>query len=275
MSGKNPVNSLRLVLLLLLLVSGSSATLASAGLRQTTEPLPEPAPASTSPVHEPEVRISPIATAVSSVPVLKEEQAMSQSASIEESLAMETDNWLYEQQEALPVAEDSSNNVTTLPDWNVAEPLKWAPTQLTISAIDVTAPIVGVGVTADGAMEAPTEYDEVGWLQTGALPGEVGRAVLAGHVDSKTGPAIFYRLRELQPGSIIEVTMGGTGEVLRFEVRETAQYPETEAPLEQVFGTSDKPELVVITCAGSFDRDRGAYDQRLVIYAELQQPDAG
>lgn len=122
-------------------------------------------------------------------------------------------------------------------------------------------------------MEAPAFYDQVGWLRSGVVPGEVGRAVLAGHVDSKTGPAVFYDLRELQPGAIINVTTGGPGEVVQFVVREIAQFPESETPLERVFGPSDRRELVLITCAGTFDRALDAYDQRLVVYAELHQPD--
>lgn len=180
----------------------------------------------------------------------------------------------YIQPEALPLDEGLTIETPRQQTWPVAEPLKWAPTRLNIPAIGVETGIVGVGITSDGAMEAPSAYDQVGWLRTGALPGEVGRAVLAGHVDSRTGPAIFYRLRDLQPGDIVEVTMGSTGELLRFEVRETAQYPETDAPLDRIFGPSDRQELVLITCAGSFDRNRGAYDQRLVVYAELQMPDA-
>ena len=155
------------------------------------------------------------------------------------------------------------------PEWSVVEPERWAPTGISIPDIGVAARIVDVGLTDSGEMEAPVEYDTVGWYRYGAKPGEQGRTVLAGHVDSKAGPAIFYRLRDLAPGSVIEVTSGAEAQTLQYVVRELQRYPENDAPLERIFGPSDVNELILITCDGDFDFDAGVYHDRLIVFADL------
>ena len=125
-----------------------------------------------------------------------------------------------------------------------------------------------VGLTADGAMDAPKRFDTVGWYELGARPGEIGNAVLAGHLDSKTGPAIFWDLRALQPGDEV-VIVSDDGVERRFEVVESANYPFDDAPLDRIFGPSDVSSLNLITCAGSFDRFSQNYDKRLVVYTRL------
>jgi sortase (surface protein transpeptidase) len=167
------------------------------------------------------------------------------------------------------VPDESPPEPTETPQWSVATPARWAPTRLTIPDIEVDSRVVGVALTDTGEMEAPADYEEIGWYRLGAKPGEPGRAVLAGHVDSRTGPAVFYRLRELQPGAIVEVSLGPGVESLQYVVREIARYPENDAPLERIFGPADVSELILITCTGDFDFSRDAYPDRLVVYADL------
>jgi sortase (surface protein transpeptidase) len=169
---------------------------------------------------------------------------------------------------------ESEDGQADPPQWSLASPARWAPTRIVIPDIGVDTRVTDVGLTVEGAMDAPEDYSEVGWYRHGATPGDAGRAVLAGHVDSATGPAIFYRLHELVPGSIIEVTLGGDAEMVRFVVSGTARYPEHEAPLDRIFGPSDQSELILITCAGVFDRASGLYDERLVIYADRLPDDS-
>ena len=166
-------------------------------------------------------------------------------------------------------ASSAASDDPPTPQWSLVQPARWAPTQLRIPDIGVDAQVVGVAQTDTGAMEAPADYGEVGWYRLGAKPGDPGRAVLAGHVDSKTGPAVFYKLRDLVPGSVIEVSLGNGAETLRYVVSGTARYPEHEAPLDRIFGPAEHSELVLITCAGDFDFSAGAYPDRLVIYADL------
>lgn len=167
-----------------------------------------------------------------------------------------------------PVEQDIAQPV--VPQWSVVEAPRWSPTRLSIPDIGVDARVTDVALTDQGAMEAPVDYGEVGWYRLGAKPGGPGRAVMAGHVDSKSGPAIFYRLRDLAPGAVIVVTLGGNSETLRYVVQGTATYAEHEAPLDRIFGPSDRSELILITCAGDFDFAVGAYPERLVVYAELE-----
>jgi sortase (surface protein transpeptidase) len=145
------------------------------------------------------------------------------------------------------------------------------PVELRIPRIGLDAPVLAVGVTDDGTLGVPPDDASVGWYEFGAVPGQVGSAVLDGHVDSRTGPAIFYRLDELAPGDEIEVRLAD-GSAARFMVRETGLYWLADAPLERVFGPSDRSQLVLITCGGPFDRAAGGYQQRRIVFAELTMP---
>ena len=80
-----------------------------------------------------------------------------------------------------------------------------APVRVVIGAIAVSAPLIPLGLDSHGALEVPKRFDQAGWWTGGSRPGERGPAVIAGHVDSKTGPAIFYRLGKLRRGDQIVV----------------------------------------------------------------------
>lgn len=138
---------------------------------------------------------------------------------------------------------------------------------LTIPRIGVSAEIVPVGITEEGNMATPPSPWKVGWYKFGAIPGELGKVVLAGHLDSQDGPAIFWNLNQLQPGDRIEVTSGGR--TYTYVVTSSAIYPFNDAPVDEIFGSNNRPELVLITCDGTFDHGTHNYDQRLVVYTEL------
>jgi hypothetical protein len=140
--------------------------------------------------------------------------------------------------------------------------------RLSIPSIGVSTPLDRLGLAADGSMEVPSEFARAGWFSAGTLPGQQGPAVVAGHVDSKTGPAVFYRLRELRPGDRVEVERAD-GVRLRFVVEGRAQYHKASLPTEAVFGPVAWPALRLVTCGGSFDRSRGSYRDNLVVYARL------
>jgi sortase (surface protein transpeptidase) len=143
-----------------------------------------------------------------------------------------------------------------------------APVRLRIPAIGVDASIEPVGNDAAGQMGVPSSYSNVAWYEPGVSPGTPGNAVIAGHLDSTTGPAVFYRLDTLQPGDEILVTTGD-GRELRFAVTESATYPAAAAPLDDIFGDAITPRLNLITCEGVFDRASRQYDQRLVVYTRM------
>lgn len=157
---------------------------------------------------------------------------------------------------------------TTPVRFRLAAQVRLAPRAVRIPSQSIEARVEPVGVTDAGVMESPSAYDQVGWYRYGALPGESGRAVLAGHYDSHSGAAIFYRLGNLQPGDRVEVVLA-TGETRVFAVRELAEYPVEDAPLVDIFGHVDRPELVLITCSGEFRGPEAGYSHRLIVYAEL------
>jgi Sortase domain len=143
-----------------------------------------------------------------------------------------------------------------------------SPVRLVIPAIGVATPLVRLGLDPGGAMAVPADYDEAGWFAGGPAPGQLGPAVIAGHVDSRTGPAVFYRLRDLRPGDQVQVARAD-GTRLRFVVERVRSYPKTRFPTAAVFGPVPAAALRLITCAGDFDHARGSYRDNLVVFAGL------
>ena len=142
------------------------------------------------------------------------------------------------------------------------------PVRIEIATIGVSAPVVRLGLHRDGTMEVPDDFQAAGWFTGGPVPGETGPAVVAGHIDSRTGPAVFYRVRELRPGDGITVVRAD-GTSVRFAVVGVAQYPKRAFPTEAVFGPTPEPLLRLITCGGSFDRSQRSYRDNLVVTARL------
>ena len=145
-----------------------------------------------------------------------------------------------------------------------------APVRLMIPSIGVdTGPLVGLGVDAHGALEVPRRYEQAGWYTPGPAPGQYGPAVIAGHVDSATGPAVFYRLGALQKNAIVTVRRAD-GSTARFTVDRVVTYPKREFPTASVYGdTTHRAELRLITCGGPFDARTGHYEDNIVAYAHL------
>ncbi len=143
-----------------------------------------------------------------------------------------------------------------------------APLQLKVPAIGVDTAIEWVGLDDEGNMDVPSEYRTVAWYEHGPNPGMKGNAVVAGHLDSQTGPAVFYRLGDLQPGDEI-IVVTHDGEEQRFAVTGVESFDANSAPLYNIFGASGSANLNLITCEGSFDPDARQYDKRLVVYSTL------
>lgn len=115
-------------------------------------------------------------------------------------------------------------------------------------------------------MEVPSDYDEVGWFTGGGRPGGFGPTVIAGHVDSPTGAAVFFRLKELTKDDVVEVT-DVSGTVFRYTVTAVADYPKSEFPTQDVFGAVATDQLRLITCGGVFDAAASSYLDNRVVYA--------
>jgi sortase (surface protein transpeptidase) len=143
-----------------------------------------------------------------------------------------------------------------------------APVRIEIPAIGVSAAVIRLGLNRDGSMQVPTDFGLTGWFTGGPAPGETGPAVIAGHIDSRTGPAVFYRLRELRAGDRIEVLRADRTSV-QFAVANVVQYPKQAFPTAAVFGPAPEPLLRLITCGGTFDRSRRSYRDNVVVTARL------
>ncbi len=140
------------------------------------------------------------------------------------------------------------------------------PAQVRIPAIGVDSRLVDLGIAEDGTMEVPSDFSRAGWLTAAPAPGQRGPAVIAGHVDSRDGPAVFFRLRELVPGDTVEVVQRD-GDVVRFTVRSLQQFAKDEFPTDLVYGPVAGPVLRLITCSGEIDRLSGHYTDNTVVFA--------
>jgi len=153
--------------------------------------------------------------------------------------------------------------------FNMDAEYRITPSNLSIPSIGVNADINPYGLDEEGAMAVPDNGNEVAWFEPGFEPGQVGNAVLAGHVDSEKAPAVFWDLKELQPGDEV-IIQDDEGKELIFIVTKTEIYDRNESPIQQIFGASDKRKLNLITCSGFFDREIHNYVDRMVVYTELQ-----
>ena len=142
------------------------------------------------------------------------------------------------------------------------------PTRVRIPSIGVDAPCIELQLKAD-EVEVPEDFDDTGWWVQTRQPGEIGPAVIGGHVDSRSGPAVFYRIGELQPGDEI-VVEDDAGETRTFAVdREPLQVDKYERP-QEVFGFTDPvPQLRLITCGGDFNPAIGHYTDNIVVFSTI------
>lgn len=148
-------------------------------------------------------------------------------------------------------------------------PPKELPDRLIIPKIGVDAHVQHVGIARSGSMAVPTNYTDVAWFKLGTVPGQVGSAVIDGHVDNGLSlAAVFKRLDELAAGDDIYVQTA-EGRRLHFKVQEAATYPVADVPLQRLFDRSDAPRLNLITCDGTWMPSKKMYDERHVVYAVL------
>jgi LPXTG-site transpeptidase (sortase) family protein len=140
------------------------------------------------------------------------------------------------------------------------------PRRIEIPAIGVSAPVIALGLNRDGTMQTPRAWGDAGWYKPGPEPGERGPAVVAGHVDSTTGPAVFYRLRQLRPGNVIRIARGD-GSTVGFRVKRIERWPKSDFPTSRVYGPTRGAVLRLVTCSGNFDRSTGHYVDNTIVYA--------
>ncbi|MEU5938731.1 class F sortase [Micromonospora sp. NPDC047548] len=174
---------------------------------------------------------------------------------------------------ATQAASQASAADETTPD-HVPAPAALArssPKTITIPRIGVNADIMLLGTNPDGTVQVPPldQAQLAGWYSPGPSPGEVGNAVIVGHVDSaKLGPAVFFKLGALQPGDTITVTREDRQQA-SFKVDSVESYPKTSFPTELVYGPSDKASLRLVTCGGQFDQTSRSYLNNIIVLATM------
>lgn len=142
------------------------------------------------------------------------------------------------------------------------------PNRLLIPSVRLDAPVEPVGVLPNGQMGVPKSTKTVGILANGVVPGQKGNALIAGHVDSYSGPAVFYPLKKLKVGDPVLIS-NANNDFLVFKVVAVESYRTAEAPLDKIFGDTDEARLNLITCTGKYNRQKREHEKRLVIYTRL------
>lgn len=148
------------------------------------------------------------------------------------------------------------------------------PTSLRIPKLHLDTPLVGVGLNPDGTLATPpvTDPQQAAWYQLGVRPGQVGPAVVLGHVSGRpvgaprSVPGVFAHLDQLRAGDRVEITRAD-GTTVAFTVTHSALYPKSDFPTAVVYGNTAGPELRLITCSGAYDPAARNYLSNLVVDA--------
>jgi hypothetical protein len=146
--------------------------------------------------------------------------------------------------------------------------LRSTPVQLRVPAIGLNVSLSTLGLNANGTVQVPTNVQQPGWYRGGPSPGQDGSAVILGHVDSYQGPAVFFKLRSLESGDLVDVSLAD-GASAEFKVAYVAMYPKTGFPDQQVYAGHGSSTLQLVTCGGAFDTQTGHYLSNVVVYTSL------
>ncbi|NRQ30483.1 class F sortase [Nonomuraea sp. NN258] len=156
----------------------------------------------------------------------------------------------------------------------VAKPMKAArPTAVYIPSIGVSAPLMELGLDAAGAIENPPlgSPNLAGWYRYGPVPGQRGAAVITGHLDTRTGPAVFAALKNVKRGDQIQVLRADRS-VAIFVVDRIEHTPKRSFPAKKVYAKLSYPGLRLVTCGGVFDKQAHSYKDNTIVYAHLAAP---
>lgn len=144
------------------------------------------------------------------------------------------------------------------------------PTRLKILPIAVNAPFTPLSIGASGQLDAPPPNDSnlVGWFREGVTPGEAGTAIVAGHLDTKSGPGVFMNLGSLKPGNLVDVVREDRTTVT-FSVDEIESFSKSDFPDDRVYADTPDPQLRLITCGGEYDKKAKDYKENVVVFAHM------
>ena len=142
------------------------------------------------------------------------------------------------------------------------------PVELTVPAISLTVSLSTLGLNADGTVQVPTDVQQPGWFRLGPTPGQIGSAVILGHVDSSAGPGVFFKLPSLVAGDLVNVGLAD-GVTAEFKVTSVATYLKANFPAQSVYASNGSSALQLVTCGGTFDSATGHYLSNIVVYTSL------
>jgi hypothetical protein len=165
----------------------------------------------------------------------------------------------------LPAAPRLSPVAEVVPAPVHAEPQVTA-VSITIPRLELSGPLHELGVADDGELLAPADPARAGWYAGGVVPGDLGPAIVGGHVDSRRGPGVFFALRSLRRDDVVEITRSD-GRIARFSVTRVQQVAKEQFPTAAVYGPTARSELRLITCGGRFDRAAHSYTDNVVVEA--------
>jgi sortase (surface protein transpeptidase) len=169
----------------------------------------------------------------------------------------------------------SANYETNKPEESRAEVINdehlySSPKTIIIPKLNLQTSIESVGLDNQGRMDVPKDPNNVGWYNLGTVPGSVGSAVIDGHLDTKTGPAVFYKLNTLSRGDVIKI-IDDKNQTAEFTVTGKISYNDDNFPIDTVFSKNDTQRLNLITCDGVFNKQKQNYSNRLVVFSVLKK----
>lgn len=151
-------------------------------------------------------------------------------------------------------------------------PVGVVPVHVQVPSVHIDAPVVPVGQTPSGDLAVPAAWGDAGWWQGGYRPGQLGHAVIVGHLDTDDAAhpgAAFSNLHSVAPGADV-VVAGADGSALQFTVTAVQRYDADHFPVTRVFGPSSTVTLELLTCAGTWRGRALGYSERLVVTAEAR-----
>jgi LPXTG-site transpeptidase (sortase) family protein len=162
-----------------------------------------------------------------------------------------------------------------LPVVQPPEPLKSVgvkPNRIAISKIGLLAPLMALGVDAKKEIQTPplSKPNQAGWYKNGPIPGQQGPSVVLGHVNTRSGAAVFSRLKEIKRGDKIKVSRSD-GNIVEFTVDGVEQVSKTAFPAKRVYGNTGEATLRLITCGGVYNSKTHHYTDNIIVYATLSK----
>lgn len=167
------------------------------------------------------------------------------------------------------------------PDSAAAAPVSVAlPSAVTIPRLRVSSTLIATGLADDNTPAVPDVHhpEQASWFDQTPIPGKVGPATLLGHVDGDHKPGVFQRIDQLRPGDQVLVDLDD-GTRVTFVVTRVTTVPKKDfdplpdgspsPAMRAVYGDTERPELRLLTCGGSFDRAVRSYRDQVVVYLAL------